>query len=129
MASALRTGHEIPREIHSRLLRFGNWPGIPKFKYNPLPPNKKRIRLLALHPGVVDNPQVDCEMFEAGFNDGNQLLRVDERSENTSSSTSLFSGDGIGTHIGEAVQYEALFWRWGNEDNSPYAIMMKKNGT
>jgi Heterokaryon incompatibility protein (HET) len=87
----------LPREVRSKLLEFEPNPAvqkfrhdriqsneepsegdavIPGFKYNELPSNKKRIRLLRLYPGVLHNPQIDCELFEAEFDDDYNLVRV-----------------------------------------------------
>jgi len=30
--------------------------------------------------------------------------------------------------LGNEIEYEALSWRWGDEDNGKYAMMIKKNG-
>ncbi|KAL5380794.1 hypothetical protein DPSP01_007595 [Paraphaeosphaeria sporulosa] len=47
---------------------------VKTYVYNALPPERKRIRLLRLFAGVLENPQINCEMFEAEF-DGHGILR------------------------------------------------------
>jgi hypothetical protein len=91
--------HLPPREVRRKLLEFEDGknrinipPGthtmrsdgterasvfdITEFKYRPLPTDKKRIRLLRLLPGVLDSPQIDCEMFEAEFDGDGKLRRL-----------------------------------------------------
>jgi hypothetical protein len=51
---------------------------IPEFEYQGLPRNRKVIRILRLWPGVLKNPQIDCEMFEAEFDEDDKLLRLDK---------------------------------------------------
>jgi hypothetical protein len=95
---------------------------IPEFKYDPLPPNKKRIRLLRLWPGVLENPQIDCEMFEAEFDDDDELIKV--------SGETVIEAEGASPPEKERniVKYEALSWRWGDEQNGEYAVMIHKDG-
>lgn len=90
---------ELPREIRSKLLEFEEsspnrrratpennynnsgrptvWE-IPEFQYDALPVGRQRIRLLRLLPGVLDSPQIDCEMFEAEFNEDRLLVRISD---------------------------------------------------
>ncbi|KAH8600681.1 heterokaryon incompatibility protein-domain-containing protein [Bisporella sp. PMI_857] len=96
--------------LQSRLLEQAN---IPEFKYQDLPRNKKVIRILRLWPGVLENPQIDCEMFEAEFDKDDRLLRLGEETPNTEPIS---------------IKYEALSWRWGDEKNGKYAVMIHKDG-
>lgn len=95
----------IPRETRSKLLDFDSDAvardhraeedaKIPEFTYDELPTNKKRIRLLRLWPGVLENPQIDCEMFEAEFDKKGRLVRVSkETDESEGSGSALEDGD------------------------------------
>jgi hypothetical protein len=103
------TDDEIPREIRSALLEYNESKsdGVDEYKYTPLPSDRKRIRLLRLLPGVLENPQVMCVMFEAEFVAGLKLPQTR-------------APDG---QLRD-VKYEALSWRWGDEDNSHFTIMI-----
>jgi hypothetical protein len=87
--------YNIPRNIRSKLLPFDEESAdqlddvlpqsrlpeqakIPEFEYKGLPRNRKVIRILRLWPGVLENPQIDCEMFEAEFDEDDKLLRLDK---------------------------------------------------
>lgn len=69
--------HDLPKEIRSKLLAFEKHAEIREYKYGKLPADKKRIRVLRLLPGVLDNPQIDCEMFEAEFDEEHHLVHLD----------------------------------------------------
>jgi hypothetical protein len=100
---------EISRETRSALLKYNDSKNddVKDYRYNPLPSDKKRIRLLRLLPGVLKNPQVMCAMFEAEFLAGQKLPQK-------------LGPDGKLC----GVEYEALSWRWGDEDNSQFTIMI-----
>lgn len=74
--------HELPKAIRSKLLLFETNDSIPEFTYRELPADKKRIWLLRLLPGVLQNPQIDCEMFEAEFDNQHNLVQVNNTSVN-----------------------------------------------
>ncbi|KAF2444101.1 HET-domain-containing protein [Karstenula rhodostoma CBS 690.94] len=96
------------------LLDFEHLTDVTKHVYSALPPERKRIRLLRLFAGVLENPQINCEMFEAEF-DGNGILRhLDEVLKKS--------------RLGRKEPYHALSWRWGDEDDGKYAIMIKRDG-
>ncbi|KAF2032465.1 HET-domain-containing protein [Setomelanomma holmii] len=105
---------EIPRQIRSALLEYDDSKneGTEAYGYSDLPKDKKRIRLLRLYPGVLRSPQVLCEMLEAEFVEGEPLPRI------------------VGTNdtLTRPIKYEALSWRWGDEDNSEYTIMIRNDG-
>lgn len=46
------------------------------FKHDKLQADKKRIRLLRLLPRVLDNPQINCKVFEAEFNGDRHLVKA-----------------------------------------------------
>ncbi|KAF2490030.1 hypothetical protein BU16DRAFT_553263 [Lophium mytilinum] len=90
--------------------------------------------MLRLFPGVLDNPQIDCEMFEAEFDENRYLLKVNKQDGGNEYNGTQDKNVQNGTkskkkprkeHI---IQYEALSWRWGDEVNTPYSIMIKKDG-
>lgn len=207
------------RKTRSKLLESDASPKIPEFKYERLPADKKRIRLLRLFPGVLDNPQIDCEIFEAEFDKDGKLVMVEEDSstigtaainpsnkpkstgepnssnpdsngefENGTNAEAVPPGeeeaeanhsdqiklgpggeaevnphgqaqinhDNIAATRGNGkaeadeddkadtgesneeiepktkdeniISYEAMSWRWGDEERSPYVIMIKKDG-
>jgi hypothetical protein len=104
----------IPRDIRSALLKYDESKdeGAEAYSYSPLPKDKKRIRLLRLYPDVLKSPSVTCKMFEAEFVPGQKLPR-------------LIDFNGQPTDRG--IEYEALSWRWGDEDNSEYTIMIRND--
>ncbi|KAH9206467.1 heterokaryon incompatibility protein-domain-containing protein [Leptodontidium sp. 2 PMI_412] len=159
--------YNIPRHIRSKLLPFDaeaagrlddvllqprllEQASIPEFKYQGLPQNRKVIRILRLWPGVLENPQIDCEMFEAEFDEDDKLLRLDKdckvvmvpkktpntgsdgsRADNNANSASNGgTGDNNSNNSLEpiSIKYEALSWRWGDEKNGKYAVMIHKDG-
>ncbi|KAF2787459.1 HET-domain-containing protein [Melanomma pulvis-pyrius CBS 109.77] len=136
LKDAVPPGHQFPREIRSALLEYDKVDKeIGAFKYEKLPAGRKRIRLLRLSPGVLNNPQIDCEMFEAEFNEHHQLITVEKQIHGQTSNitqqcnrNSITREDEKKANDEDVVKYEALSWRWGDEDNSPYTIMIKKNG-
>jgi hypothetical protein len=78
-----------------------------EYMYTPLPSDKKRIRLLRLLPRTPETLQVICIMFEAEFVAGQKLAQAmgpDRESRD--------------------VKYEALSWRWSDEINSPFSIIV-----
>jgi hypothetical protein len=106
---------DIPRHVRSALLEYDENSGedTEEYKYTPLPSDKKRIRLLRLYPGVLKSPQVMCEMFEAEFVERETLPRI-------------VVGHDSDACLAEPIAYEALSWRWGDEDNSHYTIMIRR---
>lgn len=142
----------------SKLLEFEAWPDIKEYHYDPLPADKKRIRLLRLLPGVLESPQIDCEIFEAQFDSKGRLLKVKPHKEDGQQNGRQDAGettperpnreDETGGLNGvmetndddvmekeeaeptpeEIVAYEALTWRWGDEDRGRYTIMIMKDG-
>ncbi|KAL5314435.1 hypothetical protein ACEPPN_017075 [Leptodophora sp. 'Broadleaf-Isolate-01'] len=173
--------YNIPRHIRSKLLPFDaeaagrlddvllqprllEQASIPEFKYQGLPQNRKVIRILRLWPGVLENPQIDCEMFEAEFDEDDKLLRLDKdckvvmvpkktpntgsdgsRADNNADSASNGGTGDNNSNSGRngnnwsdstvpdslepiSIKYEALSWRWGDEKNGKYAVMIHKDG-
>lgn len=194
-------------EIRSALDPWKATEGIEKYIYDKLSSpkqdnsllkkhlDKKRFRLLELHPGRLDNPQVVCEVFEVelditdgtivrvldnlakpedakataaptpqngskskphisidtmaqGLNDGLQDLGTeatptDEFGTNGASGMEPRQGERDRAMMKrlrneekqrskqrqiDSVRYEALSWRWGNEDTGEHAIMIMKGG-
>jgi hypothetical protein len=147
--------HQLPKDIRSKLLRFDGDHTIDEFRYGELPADKKQIRLLRLLPGVLDNPQVDCEMFEAEFiqfKEKHKLVKVTkppiakpETKRQAKSHQSVKSSNPPTAYswwlqqlppakeqpekdTREIIHYEALSWRWGDETHGPYAVMILKDG-
>lgn len=160
------------KKLRSKLLKFDEWPNIKEYKYKKLPADRQRIRLLRLLPGVRENPQIDCEIFEGEFDKDGNLLEVDEdgnllqfdtdgnllkidkdrilletnpmesprkvpeEEDEEDDDDDDDEGNGEVEEEDEEVEYkkrgyiryEALSWRWGNEDGSPLTIMIKENG-
>lgn len=107
--------------------------------------DKKRFRLLELQPGLLNNPQVVCEIFEVELDitDGTVVRVVDDSPQyaDTEATSDAKQGDDRVDSIKrlklkerersqqrckENMSYEALSWRWGNEQMGEYAIMVLK---
>ncbi|KAH6702811.1 heterokaryon incompatibility protein-domain-containing protein [Leptodontidium sp. MPI-SDFR-AT-0119] len=149
--------YNIPRHIRSKLLPFDaeaagrlddvllqprllEQASIPEFKYQGLPQNRKVIRILRLWPGVLENPQIDCEMFEAEF-DEDDKFRADNNADSASNGGTGDNNSNSGRNGNNwsdstvpdslepiSIKYEALSWRWGDEKNGKYAVMIHKDG-
>jgi hypothetical protein len=78
------TPEDLPKSIRSKLLEFDDWPHIKDYKYTKLPEDKKQIRLMRLLPGVLENPQIDCEMFIGEFDQQGDLIEVVGQQHNIS---------------------------------------------
>lgn len=129
------------REYRSRVLRFNDESikGVDVFKYAKLPSMRRRIRLLRLKAGTLDNPQIECELFEVEYDEDNVPRETYDKSgaqsskRNRAASASSIKresaaddGDGDETSTDEEkVEYEALSWCWGME-STEYAIMIRK---
>lgn len=71
-------------------------PGTQKpYKYNDIKRKPGGIRILKLHPGNPQNPDVECELIETC------------------------------TEEAEPIKYEALSWCWGKEKNKNYINIHK----
>ncbi|KAL9112231.1 MAG: hypothetical protein Q9227_003349 [Pyrenula ochraceoflavens] len=91
------------RDVRSMVMKFNDsaYQDVLEFDYRRLSDLKKRIRLLRLRSGHLRNPEIDCELFEAEYDDNHNLREIkDERVIIES----------------EPVQYEALSWCWGTEE-------------
>jgi hypothetical protein len=113
---------------------------VPEFKYGKLPSMRRRIRLLRLKAGTLDNPQIDCELFEIEYDDQNVAREVTgsatihalkkAQPQMRRASTLLtqistgFDGDD-GPTEDDKIEYEALSWCWGTESND-HAIMIHR---
>lgn len=144
LEDVVTSGHKFPKEIRSALLKYDEVEKeIVKYKYRKLPAGKKRIRLLRLSPGVLNNPQVVCEMIEAEFDEHNNLRMIEKN--HTNGHTKKAARQGTNDSRAQAgdkaeeetdgelneediVHYNALSWRWVDEDNSEYTIMIRKSG-
>jgi len=117
---------DLPKTVRSKLLEFSSSSkNITEFKYENLPADRRRIRLLRLFPGVLDNPQIDCEIFLAEFDEDNRLSRIPSQDINHQTDKDEYDHD---RQADEHVTYEALSWRWGDEDRGKYTIIVKQNG-
>jgi hypothetical protein len=67
---------DAAKKLRSKLLDFDEWPYIDEYEYDKLPSDRQRIRLLRLLPGVLENPQIDCEIFEGEFDKDGDLLEI-----------------------------------------------------
>jgi hypothetical protein len=125
------SNNKFPKEIRSALLEYDEVDTeIAKFVYDKLPTGRKRIRLLRLSPGVLNNPQIVCEMIEAEFNEHNQLIAIEQPHWQTNDATqrNYITRNDDKRKDEELVKYDALSWRWGDEDKGEYTIMIRKSG-
>lgn len=122
---------------------------IPEFNYQPLPRDRKVIRVLRLLPGVLENPQIVCEMFEAEFDKNDELVKLEKNCERPlgsrfDSESNKTNGGNHNDHEGNdhnsgdsnskdnpkptIIEFEALSWRWGDEKHGKFAVMIEKDG-
>ncbi|ORY71929.1 heterokaryon incompatibility protein-domain-containing protein [Pseudomassariella vexata] len=96
---------------------FNDLHGLPVYEYKPLHSMRRRIRLLRLVPGGLNNPEITCELFEVEYDQNNIIRKVGtgsnkfkDRSENggQDENESMLYDDDV-------VEYEALSWCWGME--------------
>jgi hypothetical protein len=105
----------LKRAERSRVLKYSD-PSLEKvdeYDYSPLKDMKRRIRLLRLVSSGLENPIIDCELFEVEFNENNEPFRVQDFEDNDSITAQ------------KPVEYEALSWCWGTEEPE-YAIRIRE---
>ena len=129
---ASASSEEIPQEIRSALLKYddSSHQGAKAYVYHDLPPYRKRIRLLRLLSGVLVSPLVQCEMFEAEFDEEESSSEEAQSKESQSKGKHILPRvvDESGHLTDQVTKYEALSWRWGDEDNSQHTIMIRERG-
>lgn len=128
------------RDIRSNLLRYDDpsYEGIEDYVFDPLPPSKKRIRLLQLRGGTLHSPEIYCELVEADY-DNTFHIPTRAISESSGQLQSYLSGlkeieDSTEKLKKEyewvnskRMRYEALSWCWG-KDNPEHAVIIDKAG-
>jgi hypothetical protein len=88
------------RAKRSNVQAFHALKTLPDYEYPRLSSMQRRIRLLKLTGGSLDNPEITCKLFEVEFGDDSVVREVNGLEENKE---------------GSVVEYEALSWCWGNE--------------
>jgi len=103
---------KLSREERSKVLKFNDktLERLEEYEFTPLKDQKRRIRLLRLISSGLENPLIDCELFEVEFNDKYIPTRVHPEVDSNDQ--------------GERVDYEALSWCWGKE-TLEYAIRIR----
>ncbi|KAK0652352.1 hypothetical protein B0T16DRAFT_387631 [Cercophora newfieldiana] len=113
--SKAATAAQVAREERSRVAKY-NGPalgGLRAYKYPKLQSMQRRIRLLKLTGGGLENPEIVCKLFEVEFGrDG--VVR----------DPSILDHNGQG----RVVEYEALSWCWGTEGRELGIRMIGKEG-
>jgi hypothetical protein len=95
------------RAKRSSVTMYSALRSLDDYEYPRLRTMQRRIRLLKLTGGSLDNPEITCKLFEVEFGrdgivrDPNDIVRD--------------SKDPDENGKGRVVQYEALSWCWGNE--------------
>jgi hypothetical protein len=112
-----REQSKIPREERSKLLKYSdpNLGKVEAYRYSTLKDMKKRIRLLRLISSGLENPIIDCELFEVEFDESYTPIRLVEQQ------------DGTGQPSGEVIHFQALSWCWGYQ-SPEYAVRIRSPG-
>ncbi|KAF2475609.1 HET-domain-containing protein, partial [Lindgomyces ingoldianus] len=114
---------------------------FPDYTYDPLPPDKKRIRLMKLYSGEVWGTKIYCELVEVEYDKKFHIpTEIKEGEADNDAIRFLKGNDGKEEKQkedfdklvkewenvdGRKIQYEALSWSWG-EGEEVYAILIKK---
>ncbi|KAK8127873.1 heterokaryon incompatibility protein-domain-containing protein [Apiospora sp. TS-2023a] len=96
----------LPRAERSKTQRYSDVE-LPEYEYSELEDMKKRIRILKLVSSSIQNPIIDCELFEVEFDKRYVPHGVPDQEDNPSFTP---------PHLQRSeVIYEALSWCWGRE--------------
>lgn len=107
-----------------------------RYVFDPLPPSKKRIRLLQLEGDTLLCPSIHCKLVEADYDNTFHIptKAMSEISEN-SSREELHNIQNPNERlkreyqmvVEKRIEYEALSWCWG-KDNPEHAVIINKDG-
>jgi hypothetical protein len=78
---------------------------LPRYKYDPLPDDRRFMRLLVLFPERPDNPQVQCKLIPVNVN-----FELEQKTNGSSK-----------------LDYEALSWCWGTAEPTSFIEIQKNN--
>ncbi|KAI1778833.1 heterokaryon incompatibility protein-domain-containing protein [Hypoxylon cercidicola] len=110
-------------QSHPQLQRFDD-PGLIKldeYKYNKLPKDKKRIRLLQVEPAASNVSQITCRLIDADYDKDYHILT---KPLGLDSEERKLDGK-YNAILDNRIKYEALSWCWG-EESEDYAITIKQ---
>ncbi|KAJ4420396.1 hypothetical protein N0V82_004385 [Gnomoniopsis sp. IMI 355080] len=100
--------------------------GVPSATHNPDDyRDKKRFRLLKLMSGVLQDAAVYCKIFEVEFNIAKDEVRIVQDSGCVTPDRCCNNTCTCGNAPRQSISYEAMSWRWGNESERKYAIIIK----
>ncbi|KAK7927423.1 hypothetical protein PG985_004421 [Apiospora marii] len=90
---------------------------LQEYEYSELEDMKKRIRILKLDSSSIQNPIIDCELFEVEFDENYVPHGVPDKKDDPSFTPFHLQRN--------EVEYEALSWCWGREA-ADYAIRIRR---
>jgi hypothetical protein len=111
---------------------------IKDYVFDPLPPSKKRIRLLQLDGNTLHSPSIHCKLVEADYDNAfhiptraisessedlrryrNELQQIEDPNERLRKQYEWVNN--------KRMNYEALSWCWG-KDNPDHAVIIERAG-
>lgn len=128
------------RAVRSKVLRYDDpsYAEIKPYVFDPLPPSKKRIRLLQLDGNTLHSPSIHCKLVEADYDNTFHIptRAISESSEDlrryrhelqqiTDSDERLKKQ--YEWVDNKKMTYEALSWCWGKEDPE-HAVIIDRAG-
>lgn len=107
--------------------------GMAEYEYAPLGGSKKKIRLLQLKSGSMDNPDIYCELVEANYDNIFHMPMVPLKDESESQAEPEDDDFDANVELYRSleprrIEYEALSWCWGNGDPEYAVLVTKKEG-
>jgi hypothetical protein len=127
------------RAIRSQVLEYDDqsYKNTEAYTFDPLPPSKKRIRLLQLLANTLHSPSIHCRLVEADYDNtfhiptrtmsGTSeagLRRIEIQKIKDSDARLEQEHEWVQAH---KIEYEALSWCWGRDDPE-HAVLIEKAG-
>jgi hypothetical protein len=120
----------LHRDIRSQLLEYNHqmYVDIEPYTFDPLPPSKKRIRLLQLGAGTLHSPSIHCRLVEADYDNTFHIptITMSETSkaglrrieiQKTRNSDARLEQEHEWVQANK-IEYEALSWCWVETNRS-----------
>ncbi|KAF2475605.1 HET-domain-containing protein [Lindgomyces ingoldianus] len=98
---------------------------VKEYTYDPLPPSKKRIRLLRLWSGTIHGLEIVCELIEADYDNSFHIPTIPMDNYNRPKDETL--EEECRRVRKNEIKYEALSWCWGDGPGE-YVIRIERDG-